>query len=81
MASCSYYILCLVSIAMMRLYVIQTGSSMLVDYQRDIKIGYYHKHGDEAIKYYLAATEEDNFEVSTTEVIKWPGVTLNRCIE
>ena len=67
---------------MMRLYVIQMGSSMLVDNQRGIKIiGYYHKHGDEAIKYYLAATEEDNFEVSTTEVIKWPGVTLNRCIE
>ena len=48
--------------------MIQTGSPMLVDNQRDIKIGYYHKHGDETTKYYLTAAEEDNFEVSATEV-------------
>jgi len=63
-------------LAMMRLYMIQTGSPMLVDNQRDIKIGYYHEQGDETIKYYLTAAEEDNFEVSATEVRKW--FTLNR---
>ena len=43
---------------------------MLVDNQRNIKIGYYDKHNNETTKYYLAAAEEDNFEVSTTEVRK-----------
>lgn len=56
---------------MMRLYVVQNGSMMLVDNQRDIKIGYYHQHANGSeTKYYLAATEEDNYEVSATEVRK-----------
>ena len=57
--------------------MIQTGSPMLVDNQRNIKIGYYHMQGDETTKYYLTAAGEDNFEVSATEVRKW--FTLNRC--
>lgn len=53
----------------MRLYVVQSGSAMLVDNQRDIKIGYYHRHpnGTET-KYYLATEENDDFTVFATEV-------------
>ena len=47
------------------------GSPMLVDNQRNIKLGYYDRQNNETIKYYLAAIEEDNLEVSTTEVRKW----------
>ena len=56
---------------MMRIYVVQTRASpMLVDHQRDIKIGYYFQHpnGTET-KYYLTA--KDNFEVSATTVRKY----------
>ena len=53
----------------MRLYVIQIGSAMLINNQRCIKIGYYQHHtNDTKTKYYLAAAEEDNFEVSATQV-------------
>ena len=43
---------------------------MLVDNQRNIKIGYYDQRNNEATKYYLAAAEGDDFEVSATKVRK-----------
>ena len=63
----------MICVAKMRLYVIQIGSAMLIDNRRCIKIGYYRHHpnangNDTKTQYYLAATEEDNFEVSATEV-------------
>ena len=55
--------------------MIQTGSPMLVDNQRDIKIGYYYNNGDQTTMYYLAAAAEE--DVYATTVRKW--VTL-QCI-
>ena len=49
--------------------MVQTGTEMLVNNQRCIKIGYYHQHADQNVtKYYLAASEEDNNKVTITEV-------------
>ena len=58
----------ILTLAKMMLYVVQTGSGMLVDNQRNIKIGYYERNGNVTTKYYLAAAKEDNFEVSITKV-------------
>ena len=53
----------------MRIYVVQTGTEMLVNNQRCIKIGYYHQHADQNVtKYYLAASEQDDLKVTLTEV-------------
>lgn len=53
----------------MRIYVVQSSPEMLVDNQRNVKIGYYHHDVDgNETKYYLAATEEDDFKVFATEV-------------
>ena len=59
----------LICVAKMRLYVIQINSRMLVNNQRCIKIGYYDEppNGNKT-KYYMAAAEGDNSEVSITEV-------------
>ena len=60
--------------------MVQTGQRMLVNNQRCIKIGYYHEllNGD-ITKYYMAAAEEDNFEVSITEVRKWITSIYSQC--
>ena len=51
--------------------MVQTGQRMLVNNQRCIKIGYYHQlPNGNTTKYYMAAAEEDNFEISITEVRK-----------
>ena len=63
----------------MRLYVVQTGSGMLVNNRRNIKIGYHEKNGNETTKYYLAAAAEDNFEVSMTKVRANNGHMRHSC--
>ncbi len=56
-------------VAKLRFYVVQTGPLFFTNNERYVKIGYYDEHPDGNItKYYLAANQEDDYEVSITEV-------------